>query len=76
MCWNLDSKATLRTKGLVTGVMVSDMVLRAFGFGFEITEERLLVINNARMDKLYEDTEAATYLRGSPNKNPLKYPHL
>jgi len=70
-CWTIDGESTLRTKGLGTGIMVSAMVSRAFGFGLEITEAQLLEINNRREGKQYVDTEAATYLYGHPNKSKL-----
>ena len=71
-CWTVDDEATLRTKGLGTGVMVSAMVSRATGFGLQITDEQLLEINKLRLNKSYVDAEAATYLRGSSTKKPLK----
>ena len=40
-CWMVDGKTTLRTKGLRKGIMVSALVSRAFGFGLNITSEKL-----------------------------------
>ena len=50
-CWTVDDEATLRTKGLGTGVMVSAMVSRATGFGLQITDEQSLEINKLRLNK-------------------------
>ena len=65
-CWSIDGECPLRTKGLGTGVMVSAMISRAFGFGMNITDEQLLNINESREGKNYKDEEAATHLTGAP----------
>ena len=70
-CWTIDGESTLRTKGQGSGIMVSAIVSRAFGFGLAVNDAQLLVINAERKDKVYKDAEAATYLYGSPNKSPL-----
>ena len=49
--------------------MVSAMISREFGFGMEITEAQLLVVNLARQGGKYTDEEAATHLNGIPDKN-------
>jgi hypothetical protein len=54
------------------GIMVSALVLRAFGFGLNITSEKLSEINRRCEGKCYADADAATYLCGSPQKNPLE----
>jgi hypothetical protein len=70
-CWMVDGKTTLQTKGLGKGIMVSALVSRAFGFGFNTTREQLSEINVRREGKSYADVDAATYLLGSPQKKPL-----
>ena len=56
-----------------TGVMVSGMQSREFGFGFpELTDENLLSINSIRSHKLYNDVNAATKICGSKEKPLFK----
>jgi len=45
-CWTVDGETTLRTKGLGTGVMVSAMVSRAFGFGLYGSSAKKSLIDN------------------------------
>ena len=70
-CWTIDGETTLRTKGLGIGIMVSAFVGRELGWGMDITGEQLEVINNIRADTTYTDEEAASYLNGTKNKEPL-----
>ena len=51
--------------------MVSAFVGRELGWGMDITGEQLEVINNIRADTTYTDEEAASYLNGTKNKEPL-----
>ena len=58
-------------KGLGTGIIVSAMVSRVFGFGMYIKDEDSSAINNLREGTNYTDDEAVTYLLGSALKQPL-----
>ena len=67
----MNDESTLRTKGLVSGIMVSALVSHEFGFGLPITEVGFSEINKTRVGKKYVDTDASTYLQGNPDKIPL-----
>ena len=67
-CWCIDDESPLRSKGMDQGIMVSAFVSRAFGFGLEITKEKLDEINKKRSTTKYKDEDAATWLLGSPLK--------
>jgi hypothetical protein len=50
-CWMIDGKTTLCTKGQKKGIMVSTLVLHAFGFCLDITSEQLSESNKRREGK-------------------------
>lgn len=58
-------------KGLGVGLMVSAMVLRAFGFDMEIRGEDLSEINITREGKRSVDGEAAIYIYISSVKQSI-----
>ena len=70
--WYIDDKAVMRSKGMGQGIMVSGFSLVKFGFGVEMNNGGLEKINNFRTGKKYQEEDAATYLYGSPTKQPLK----
>ena len=53
------------------GLMISAFQLREFGFGFEMTPEKLDQVNRKRNGKSYEDEVAAMDVQGSEKKEPL-----
>lgn len=53
------------------GIMISAFVSREFGFGMKISENDLAVINKARENTQYADSEAAITVHGNANKCPL-----
>ena len=55
-----------------TGIMVSALQSREFGFGFrKLTRDELVRVNASRVEKEYKDTAAAIKIKGSAMKNPL-----
>jgi hypothetical protein len=69
--WTIDGQTPLRTKGSGRAIMVSAIVSREFGFGFELTVEELSAINLRRQGKKYADEESATLLFGNADKMKL-----
>ena len=53
------------------GIMISAMMSREFGWGFELTPEQLAKVNKKRAGENYEDAESATSKRGNAVKAPL-----
>jgi hypothetical protein len=53
------------------GIMISAMMIREFGWGFELSPEQLAKLNEKRAEKNYEDAESATAKRGNTAKAPL-----
>jgi hypothetical protein len=53
------------------GIMISAFQSCEFGFGMELTEAQLQIVNAAREGKKYKDEEAATGKFGSAVKRPL-----
>ena len=72
-CWSgPGGEQPLVPKDDGTGIMVSGMQSREFGFGFrEITTEELYYINKERAGKSYADEKAATKVLGSKLKEVL-----
>ena len=68
--WYIDGQASLRSKGMGVGVMVSSFNSYQFGFGMKITNEQLTSVNTHRNGQNYVE-EAATFLNGSAAKPPL-----
>ena len=73
----VDREATLRTKGLGVGIMVSTFISCATGFVVDIATEQLVVINITRTDEQYTDEESSNNLYICGNKNRLsEFPFL
>ena len=66
----------VRTKTEGTGIMVSLLITREFGFTFNLTnamlQEVLVVVNKNRKNTHYLNTKAAMELHGATEKNTKK----
>jgi hypothetical protein len=53
------------------GIMISVMMSREFGWGFELSPEQLAKVNEKQAGKNYEDAKSGTAKRGNTAKAPL-----
>jgi hypothetical protein len=58
------------------GIMLSAFRSREFGFGLEMSEQDLELVNEYQKDKNYQDEAAAKEKRGDIKKNHLRKVHL
>jgi hypothetical protein len=68
--WKAPNGATvLIPKDDGQGVMISAFQSREFGFGFDLNQQQLALINSYRKEKDYADEKAAIKLRGTKKNN-------
>ena len=72
-CWvGCNGEIPLVPKDDGTGVMISALQSREFGFGFRtLTNEELKKVNDVRKGEVYEDVNAALKLFGTAKKSSL-----
>jgi hypothetical protein len=53
------------------GIMISAMASCEFGFGMNLTDEQLRIVNEGRLRQKYSNNVAATSIYGNANKSNL-----
>lgn len=70
--WQYEGRKRLLPKDEGMGVMVSAFQSREFGFGYHLTEEDLVIVNQyRRTHSTYVDADAANLINNSDQKKPL-----
>ena len=71
-----DGTAALSPKDEGQGLMLSCFVSRDFGFGHQLSQEQLKLVNEYRNNQVYLDTEAAMTINQTILKPKLTKHHL
>ena len=67
-----DGTSAVNPKEEGAGVMLSSFVSQDFGYGYNLTDDELAIVNRYRLGKTYKDEDAAMEVLKSIHKKPLQ----